>query len=109
MAVEDVLEGELALGGMGRGCGRGGAARWSVGGSEVGAVDGAAFGGAVEIALLAAEAGGEAPDFGGGLGRGREVRCWRGFGGFGGEGDLGEGDGVRKGAVAAKVALLSWE
>lgn len=55
VAVEDVLEGELALGGVGRGGGRGGVARWGVGGSQVGAVSGGDVGGAVETrALLAA-------------------------------------------------------
>ncbi len=77
VAVEDVLKGELALGGVRRGGGRGGKARWGVGGGEVGAVGGGDVRGAVEIALLAAEAGGETPDFGGrrrGRGGG-EVRC----------------------------------
>lgn len=61
VAVEDVLEGELALGGVGRGGGRRG--------GEVGAVGGGDVRGAVETwALLAAEAGGEAPDFRGGRG-----------------------------------------
>lgn len=78
--VEDVLEGELALRGVGRGGGRGGGARGGgVGGGEVGAVGGGDVRGAVEVALLAAEAGGEAPDFGGGCGR-----RVRGEGGCGG-------------------------
>lgn len=81
VAVEDVLEGELALGGVGRGGGRGGEARWGAGGGEVGAVGGGGVGGAVETrALLAAEAGRKTPDFGGGRGGrgGGEVRCGRG-------------------------------
>lgn len=112
VAVEDVLEGELALGGVGRGGGRRGVARGGVGGNEVGAVGGGDVRGAVEIALLAAEAGGETPDFGERRrgGGGGEVGCCRGFGGLGGgEGDLGEGDGVHVGVVAARVALLGWE